>query len=258
LDFLNDLSVEYQIIYTTHSPFMIESDKLNQVRTVVEKEDGTHISESVQEKDPNTLFPLQAALGYDLAQNLFVSKKNLLVEGIADLTYLSLMTNILESNGREGLKNDIAIVPVGGADKVATFVSLLRGSELNMVCLLDTFTDMSAKQRLNNMVTQNIIKENKIVFYHDIIKVLHADVEDLFEISDYLTIYNGAFGKKLEAKDIDSEKPILDQLKKINGNKDFNHYTPANYFARNIASIMIGNSTLSNFESLFNKINKLF
>ena len=81
LRFLCDLSGNYQIIYTTHSPFMIETEKLNQVRTVLEKDDGTHISESVQEKDPNTLFPLQAALGYDLAQNLFVAKKNLLVEG---------------------------------------------------------------------------------------------------------------------------------------------------------------------------------
>jgi len=257
LSFLSDLSIEYQIIYTTHSPFMIETEKLNQVRTVLEKEDGTHISESVQEKDPNTLFPLQAALGYDLAQNLFVSKKNLLVEGIADLTYLSLMTNILESCGREGLKSDITVVPVGGADKVATFVSLLRGNELNMVCLLDTFTDMSAKQRLENMVAQNIIKDKKIVFYHDILQVSHADVEDLFETPEYLALYNGAFGKKLKTEDVDIKKPILPQLKRINGNKDFNHYTPANYFARNVATITIGDLTLSNFENLFKKINKL-
>ena len=65
LRFLTDLSANYQIVYTTHSPFMIETTKLNQVRTVVAQEDGTHISESIQEKDPNTLFPLQAALGYD-------------------------------------------------------------------------------------------------------------------------------------------------------------------------------------------------
>ena len=61
LKFLADLSNNYQIIYTTHSPFMIETDKLNKVRTVFENKDGTLISDSVQEKDPNTLFPLQAA-----------------------------------------------------------------------------------------------------------------------------------------------------------------------------------------------------
>ena len=158
-----------QIIYTTHSPFMIETDKLNKVRTVFEKKDGTTILDSVQEKDPNTLFPLQAALGYDLAQNLFVSKKNLLVEGISDLTYLSIISTILEENGREGLNSEVMIVPVGGADKVATFISLLRGNKLELVCLLDTFTDQSAQSRLNNMVAKQIIKENKILFYHDVI-----------------------------------------------------------------------------------------
>ncbi len=161
LQFIYDLSKEYQIIYTTHSPFMIDSENLSKVRTVVEKNDGTKISDSVQEKDPNTLFPLQAALGYTLAQNLFVSPKNLLVEGIADLTYLNLISNILTDKNREGLNEDITIVPVGGADKVATFVSLLRGNELDMVCLLDSFTDQSAKRRLENLVTENIIKEKK-------------------------------------------------------------------------------------------------
>ena len=61
LHFLEDLSADYQIVYTTHSPFMIESDKLQKVRTVLETENGSLISESIQEKDPNTLFPLQPA-----------------------------------------------------------------------------------------------------------------------------------------------------------------------------------------------------
>lgn len=257
LRFLTDLSDEYQIIYTTHSPFMIESTKLNQVRTVVECDDGTHISESVQEKDPNTLFPLQAALGYDIAQNLFVSPKNLIVEGIADLVYLNLLSGILQEKGKTGLKTGITIVPVGGADKVATFVSLLRGNELDMVCLLDTFTDQAAKQRLDNMVAQQIIKDKKVVFYHSILNCSHADVEDLFAKADYLAIYNAAFGKSIEMTSISIDKPIMAQLKKLNGNKEFNHYAPANYFAKNISTVHLSNETLESFNRLFIKVNKL-
>ncbi|MEE1057466.1 MAG: AAA family ATPase [Acutalibacteraceae bacterium] len=258
LKFLCDLSENYQIIYTTHSPFMIETENLNQVRTVLEKDDGTHISESVQEKDPNTLFPLQAALGYDLAQNLFVSKKNLLVEGIADLTYLTILSTILDETSKTTLKDDITIVPTGGADKIVTFVSLLRGNDLNMVCLLDTFTDKSAQARLNNLVVQNIIKDKKIVFYHDILGKKFADVEDMFTVEDYLAIYNGAFSKNIAITDIKTDAPILQQLKKLNGGKDFNHYTPANYLAKNISSITLSEETKDNFEKLFKKINKLF
>ena len=258
LRFLTDLSVNYQIIYTTHSPFMIESSKLNQVRTVVEHDDGAHISESVQEKDPNTLFPLQAALGYDLAQNLFVSPKNLIVEGIADLVYLNLLSGLLQTMGKKGLKDGVTIVPVGGADKVATFVSLLRGNELDMVCLLDTFTDQSAKQRLENLIAQNLIKDKKVVFYHNILGNNHADIEDLFSLADYLLIYNAALGKSYNNTDFDAAKPILPQLKKKNSNKDFNHYLPANYLAKNIALVSLSDVTISNFEKLFEKINKLF
>lgn len=258
LRFIEDLSHEYQIIYTTHSPFMIESDKLQRVRTVLEMQDGTHVSDCLQEKDPNTIFPLQAALGYTIAQNLFVSEKNLLVEGIADLVYLNILSNTLCESGREGLKSNITIVPVGGADKVATFVSLLRGNDLKMLCLLDTFTDQSAKARLDNLIAQNIIKDKRIMFYHDTLKVDYADVEDLFADADYLTLFNGAFSKKVLQKEIDSGKPIMQQLKKKNGGKEFNHYSPANYLAKNITTITLSEETLNNFELLFKAVNKLF
>lgn len=258
LEFIKDLSSEYQIIYTTHSPFMIDSSKLHRVRTVVEEIDGTHVTECLQEKDPNTLFPLQVALGYTLAQNLFVSEKNLLVEGITDLIYINMLSNILNSMKRSGLKEDITIVPVGGADKVATFVSLMRGNELKMTCLLDTFTEQSTKARLDNLISQNIIKDKKVMFYHDIIKTNYADVEDLFSDNDYLLLYNGAFGKNIKFKDVDSSKPIMGQLKKYNGGKNFNHYTPANYMAKNIQSLSFTDETLNNFEKLFININKTF
>ena len=257
LKFIFDLSNDYQIIYTTHSPFMIETDKLNKVRTVFEKKDGTTISDSVQEKDPNTLFPLQAALGYDLAQNLFVSKKNLLVEGISDLTYLSIISTILEAHGREGLNSEVMIVPVGGADKVATFISLLRGNKLELVCLLDTFTDQSARSRLNNMVAKQIIKENNILFYHDVIQSDHADIEDLFLKSDYVDLYNKTFDVEIDSTTL-TDGSILEQLRALNNGESFNHYRPANYLAKNIQSISFSNESLNNFEKLFKLINKLF
>ena len=88
LNFIEDLSEDYQIIYTTHSPFMIPPGKLHRVRTVLETQKGSVISDSIQEKDPNTLFPLQAALGYDIAQNLFISKNNVSLTNLCHMTML--------------------------------------------------------------------------------------------------------------------------------------------------------------------------
>lgn len=255
------LAPEYQVIYTTHSPFMIDSLKLNEVRTVYDTQDpkiGSVVSDAVEEKDSDTLFPLQAALGYTIAQNLYVSPRNLLVEGISDLVYLNHFSTILKDMGKEGLSDDITIVPVGGADKIATFISLMRGNELSTVCLLDTFTNQSAEVRLKRMVEQKIIADKKILYYHSVIGQTFADIEDLFSKDEYLELYNGAFSTSFKITDLDVDKPIMSQLKRINGNKSFNHYSPANYMAKNIGTLTFSTETIERFEKLFALVNSKF
>jgi predicted ATP-dependent endonuclease of OLD family len=265
LKFLSDLSEDYQIIFTTHSPFMISSNALHEVRTVLETESGTVISDSVQEKDPNTLFPLQAALGYDIAQNLFVSKNNLLVEGPSDLLYLIFMSNLLEQAGRTALDEKITIVPVGGLDKVATFISLLRGSKLNIACLLDTFTDQKGKQKVTDLIYHKIIKERHIRFFDEFSSKGKptADLEDLFEPFEYLGIFNASFKDvhpNVEEKDLDATlDSIVRQINNAIGKDRYNHYRPANTLAKAPAGTFpISTGTLDRFENLFIEMNKLF
>ena len=265
LRFFEDLSKKYQIIYTTHSPFMVESNKLNRVRTVLETDEGTIISDSIQEKDADTLFPLQAALGYDIAQNLFVSKNNLLVEGPADLLYITVLSNLLESQKRKGLSDNITIVPVGGLDKVTTFISLLRGSKLNIACLLDSFTDQKGKQRVSDLIQQRIIKEKNIRFFDEFVGTgkKTADIEDLFTKEEYLELFNSAFNedyKKVEIVDLDdSIDTILKQINKVIGKDRFNHYRPANKLNQlGVEISYFSKNTLDRFEKMFIEINKLF
>ncbi|WP_288739868.1 AAA family ATPase [uncultured Coprobacter sp.] len=263
LRFLEDLSKDYQIIYTTHSPFMISSDKLQRVRTVLETDNGSVISDSVQEKDPNTLFPLQAALGYDIAQNLFISPKNLLVEGVSDLIILTTLSGILEAEKREGLKSDITIVPTGGLEKVATFISLLRGSQLEMVCLLDSYTDPKGKAKMDNMIADKIIHKNKIRFFDEFLDgYTKADLEDLFVKQDYLNLFNSAHPehKDINIADLNADiKQIIIQINQHLGVDRFNHYRPANELAkRGTDKTLFSKETLDNFEKVFKEINKLF
>ncbi len=260
-----ELLQKYQVIYTTHSPFMIESDKLDEVRTVYDSNNskiGSVISNALEEKDKGTLFPLQAALGYNLAQNLYISDKNLLVEGVADLMYLTVISGLLNLNGREGLKDDITIVPVGGLDKVATFISLLRGNKLNMVCLLDTFTDQKGKKRLEDLIKDKIIKENQVKFFDQYIDRLSvADIEDMFEIGEYLNLFNEEFAKefvKINSTDIDNTKAIIPQINQIINKTRFNHYRPSRYLtALCVDNQYFSDETLNRFENLFKDINTL-
>lgn len=265
LRFFDELSKKYQIIYSTHSPFMVETEHLDRVRTCFETEEGTIISDSIQEKDPNTLFPLQAALGYDIAQNLFVSKNNLLVEGPADLIYLTVLSSILEAEKRTYLKEGITIVPVGGLDKVSTFISLLRGSKLNVACLLDTFTDQKGKQKVDDLIRHKIIKEKHIRFFNEFTNTGKpvADIEDLFTKDEYLKLFNAAFTgeyKEIVLSELDSKvDTILKQINKVIGKDRFNHYRPANKLNQlGVDKTFFTEQTLTNFEKMFEEINKLF
>jgi predicted ATP-dependent endonuclease of OLD family len=265
LRFFDDLSKKYQIIYTTHSPFMVETEHLDRVRTCFETEDGTIISDSIQEKDPNTLFPLQAALGYDIAQNLFVSKNNLLVEGPTDLIYLTVLSSLLEGEKRTFLNENITIVPVGGLDKVTTFISLLRGSKLNVACLLDTFTDQKGKQKVEDLVMHKIIKDKNIRFFNEFTNNGKpvADIEDLFDKEEYLNLFNLAFDKEhseIKLADLDSSlDTILKQINKVINKPRFNHYRPANKLNQlGVDKNYFKPDTLARFEKMFTEINKLF
>lgn len=262
LKFLENLSKNYQIIYTTHSPFMIPSNQLKRVRTVLETKEGTKISDSIQEKDPNTLFPLQAALGYDIAQNLYISDKNLLVEGVSDLIYLQTMSGLLQEAGKESLRHDITIVPTGGLEKVATFISLLRGSNLNIVCLLDSYSDPKGKAKMEKLIRDKIIHQKNIRYFDEFIGQSKADIEDLFTKSDYLKLFNPAFGEfaDISVGDLDSRiERIILQINQKTSRDDFNHYRPANQLAKMGVDIsFFEEATINNFEGMVKEINKMF
>lgn len=262
LRFLESLVDKYQVIYTTHSPFMVETTKLNRVRTVFSDSDSSIVSDSIQQKDPNTLFPLQAALGYDIAQNLFISKKNLLVEGVSDLLYLTTISEYLNANNRTGLNEDITIVPTGGLDKVASFISLLRGSKLSIFCLLDSFTDQKSQARFDSLTIQKIISDKNIKFFHDYLdNRKKADIEDIFTVDEYLQLFNISLSStytEIKEEELSTEiEDILSRINKVIKKSRFNHYLPAKEFASNKDFVNnLSEATLSRFETIFKEVNK--
>jgi predicted ATP-dependent endonuclease of OLD family len=209
------------------------------------------------------LFPLQAALGYDIAQNLFVSKKNLLVEGVSDLIILTTLSGILESEKRTFIRPDITIVPTGGLEKVATFISLLRGSKLEIACLLDSYTDPKGKEKMEGLIREKIVQNNKIRFFDEYLSDYDkADLEDLFAKRDYLKLFNSAFDEysDITENDLNSEiKQIIIQINKHLSITRFNHYRTANQLVKlGVDKSFFDNKTLDNFEKVFTDINKLF
>ena len=85
----------------------------------------------------------------------------------------------------------------------------------------------------------------------------YADIEDFFTKEEYLKLYNGTFGTQIKEEELDSSKGIMSQLKHINGNKPFNHYSPAKYMMEHMADLTFSSVTLEHFEKVFQTINKL-
>ena len=77
------LVIKRQVLYTTHSPFMVQPNHLERTRLVEEKDrdSGSKITAEVSTTDKATLFTLKGELGYDLDKNMFISKNNIILEG---------------------------------------------------------------------------------------------------------------------------------------------------------------------------------
>jgi len=250
------LADKRQVIYSTHSPFLVQPNHLERARIVEEKDrhGGTKITEDVFTSDPDTLFPLQGALGYDLVQHLFISTNNLILEGTSDFVYLTIISDFLRDCGRKFLDEKWSLVPVGGADLIPTFVALL-GNHLDVTVIVDSRKE--GHQKLSNLASNGYLKDKRIITIGEIISTKLADIEDLFDVIDYLYIYNKAFGKNVQIIDLIGTDQIVNKIARFEKTDRFDHGKPADYFLRNKLDILskLSTTTLTNFENLFIKIN---
>lgn len=245
----NKLASRRQVLYSTHSPFLVRPTALSHVRVTEDQGPvlgSVVVNEAGIVNDPDTLFPLQAALGYDVVQNLFIGDRNVLVEGISDFIYLTALSDHLSSIGRSSFPEGTRLMPAGGATNIPTFIALL-GGKLAFVVLLDGSTD---KQRIESAISRGRVDGGQIVSLDDHSTVSRADIEDLFTPGEYLALYNATFGKALKVGDLPGTDRIVQRIARVDGG-EFNHGVVASQFLRtldkSIASLSEG--TLDRFES---------
>lgn len=251
------LAQRCQVIYTTHSPFMIQPGKLERARVVEDRgrNEGAIVSGDILVTDSDTLFPLQGALGYDLAQNLFIGPNNLVIEGTSDYLFLSIMSSYLIENKRVGLDSRWTLLPVGGADAVPTFVALLGGKKLDFTVLVDSRRE--GHQKLNSLSKRGYLEKTRIITVGQILNQDSGDIEDLFTPEDYLKIYNASFGKNLDASQIIGNDTLVKGIARVEGISRFDHGKPADWLLRHRDELLssFSEQTFGNFEKLFSAIN---
>lgn len=243
----------HQVIFSTHSPFMVPAQRLADCRVVEDIVDlsepsrpqslGTKITENVMSTDKDTLFPLQGALGYSVTQSLFVGENSLLVEGPSDILYLEAFSNELKRRGRTGLSPSWTMCPAGGIDKIQPFVSLFHGNHLNVAVLSDQ--GQGDKNKIEKLRRSEILAAERLHTIAEILDQAEADIEDVMHPDFFCKVINGAYDLKgkhrISAKKLAESDGHPRQVKQAEAFfrilpaelPEFSHYRPADWLIRN-------------------------
>lgn len=154
-----------QVVYVTHSPFLIDKNRPGRVR-VLDKGFGEQGTRLVGDTSRNHFEPLRSAFGGFVAETVYIGHCNLIMEGSADHVYLANLSRILlkrtaPESDRLDL-NSVTLVPAGSAKHVCYLTYLARGrdaSQPSVVVLLDgdgpglEAADSLKKQKIDGVKT---------------------------------------------------------------------------------------------------------
>ncbi len=178
-----------QVVYVTHSPFLIDKNHAERIR-VLEKgwgRDGTLVVDNAAQ---NHYEPLRSAFGAFVGETAFVGSANLLVEGITEQVLLAGASRSIRKAGRpenESLDlNSMVIVPSGSASHVPYMVHLVRGRDAEkppVIVLLDSDTAGDDAMKLLKRKPLSGLLSGDLVLQ---LGRVDQDVGDIAEIEDLL------------------------------------------------------------------------
>jgi AAA domain, putative AbiEii toxin, Type IV TA system/AAA ATPase domain len=261
------LAPKHQVIYTTHSPFLIDSRRLARVRTVQDTgENGTIITADASRTDQETVSPLRAALSHDLATALVTGRNCLLVESPADLLYLQILSQACEDADLPALDPQWVVTPVGGADKVSAFVSLQSTTGINVAVLMDA--DPPGEERIEAIARDGHVDVSRLIQFREFAAGKQAGIEDLLDPAFYCALVSGAYAPAiasgaLKPTDLKSRQPRITQRVaqyfRDNGVADgrLNRYRVAAYLARQQGTLVpeLNAATMRRAAKMFERIN---
>ncbi len=248
-----------QVIYSTHSPFMIDKTELLNVRTISKIKNRKNIFVSrfkntpINNKD-NSVMPLRAALGYNLSQSLFVGRDYLIVEGCSDVYYINAINKILKKDDKL-LQQWMPIISKKQHD-IPKYQSFYESNKLNVVLAIDY---NKVDEELLNKIRSSGMQEEQIVLFPHIINKTYADIEDLLGEINYLHLLKLVYPIEIEPRQGNKARLMTycDKILKDNNIK-VNHAVPARHLL-DTGFTKIGfpekDLIIRNFKELFRRIN---
>jgi predicted ATPase len=283
IKFINDrLRPLFQVIYTAHSPFLIDVENIFSLRTVEDvvstsKQDGdtfeeilgTKVGQRILSRDKDTIFPLQGILGFDMAQTMFVGPYVVVVEGPTEKAIFEWFSRRLGKMGRTDLDIRWAVCPAESASKISSFVTLFAGRDLKIAVFADYH--QGQKRMIDRLVDNGLLAENHVLRTSDFVDKEESDIEDVIGRELYIELVNRSMrlgdqhllptSKPSGAKDR-VVKEVEEHCRMLPpGYSEFYHYLPIDYLLsltkEEIADLPGLSGALGRFEQIFTKLNSL-
>lgn len=218
--FFKNLSQQNQIIHTTHSPFLVDTDNIDNVKLAYVDDDGyTVLSNNLRaNSDPKlntSIYAVHAALGLNVSDILLHGCQPVIVEGPSDQYYLYAIKNFLIANSKIHPKKELVFMPAGGVKGVSALASIIStNGELPYVVLDSDKSGNDFKNKLLNGLYKD--ESSKVISLSDITKSENSEIEDIIPF-DCLSkavdkLFNAIDDFDFEDSIYDANAPLITQI----------------------------------------------
>jgi predicted ATP-dependent endonuclease of OLD family len=220
INFFNSLSKENQLLYTTHSPFLVSPNNLSGVHAMYIGEKGESVvspdlrsNKKIAEK---SIYPIHAAIGITVSETLLYGCQPVLVEGVSDQIYLQLIKKYILSQGKYINDKEIVFIPTGGVKGMSPVIKILSGREndLPYVILDSDKPGLDKQKQLTNGMY--VDAKDKILSIASFIGEGEYEIEDLMPNDELARAFSRLYRRVSSDEDFDysydKNKPIINQM----------------------------------------------
>jgi predicted ATP-dependent endonuclease of OLD family len=174
------IKIDLQIIYTTHSPYLIDINSVHRI-LAVQRDDADDFSSTTRvltvqqlgSANEDTLFPLYTIMGVNLShQGVIQKENNVLLEEISGYYYLKAFWKLFNQ------AQAVYFLPATGVSNIPLLANLMIGWGIDFAVVVDD--EPSARKVYKDLKEGGSIDENKLIKIRDC-----KGIEDIFSKTDF-------------------------------------------------------------------------